>query len=124
MRLQDFASQSRYLNWNESDTYMVALAQTFDEFTNLEPITSDKFDSEQFEIPIFIIDGKLVTESTLATKSKVLLNELITFWDENESIILRIHKKGSGFYTKYTVISTNNIYDKASGKIAKQPTKK
>jgi len=123
VRLSDFASQSRYLNWNESDTYNIGLSGTFHEFCELEPIRSDKFDSEQFEIPIIIVEGKTIVESTLATKSKVLLNELINFWAEQESLIIRVHKKGSGFYTKYTVKSTNSIYDKASGKIRKEPPK-
>ena len=123
MRLDDFAKQSRYLNWNEKDSYNICLQNSFDEFASLDEIASDKFDSSQFEIPIFIISGKDVEESTLATKSKVLLNEFINHWSENENLILKVHKKGSGFYTKYTVTSTSNIYDKASGKIRKQTAK-
>lgn len=123
MRLQDFALQSRYLNWNEMDTYNVALSITYEEFTNLTPSISDKFDSEQFEIPIIIIIGKDISESILATKSKILLNELISLWSDNDKLIVRIHKKGTGFYTKYTVTSTNSIYDKASGKTRKQTAK-
>ena len=87
-------------------------------------ITSEKFDSEQFEIPVYLIDGKEVEISTLATKSKILLSELLSFWSENQGLILKIHKKGSGFYTKYTVTSTNTIYDRASGKFKKLPAKK
>ena len=124
MRLDEFAKQSRYLSWNESDTYNISLSVTFEEFCGLKPISSDKFDSEQFEIPIFVIDGKEVLPSTLATKSKILLNSLIEHWNEEENLIVRVHKKGSGFYTKYTVTSTESLYDKASGKIRKQPAKK
>lgn len=123
MRLDEFAQQSRYLNWNETDTYNICLQTSFETFTSLGEIASDKFDSSQFEIPIFIISGKNVTESTLATKSKVLLNEFINHWSEDENLILKVHKKGSGFYTKYTVTSTSKIYDKTSGKISKQPSK-
>ena len=124
MDLKSYAAQSHYLNWSETDTYNIALAITFDEFINLEPVTSDKFDSEQFEIPIIIIDGKDTSQSILATKSKVLLNELIKIWNELDSVIVRIHKKGSGFYTKYHVTTSTSIYDKASGKIAKKTPKK
>ena len=124
MRLDDFAKQSRYLNWNEKDSYNICLSISFEDFISLGEVTSDKFDSSQFEIPIFIISGKESEPSTLATKSKVLLNELISYWDESENLILKVHKKGSGFYTKYTVTSTNSIYDKASGKISKQTAKK
>ena len=124
MRLQDFASQSRYLNWNENDTYNFALSVTFNEFCELKPVPSDKFDSEQFEIPIVIVEGKDTSLSILATKSKVLLNELISLWSENDNLIVRCHKKGSGFYTKYTVTSTDKVYDKASGKISKYLRKK
>ena len=123
MRLDEFAKQSRYLNWNETDTYNICLQSTFEEFASLSEIANDKFDSSQFEIPIFIISGKDVEESTLATKSKVLLNEFISHWSESENLILKIHKKGSGFYTKYTVTSTSKVYDKASGKISKEPPK-
>ena len=123
MRLDEFAKQSRYLNWNENDSYNIALQITFEEFCQLGEIASDKFDSTQFEIPIFVIDGKDVEVSTLATKSKVLLNEFITYWSESEDLILRVHKKGSGFYTKYTVTNTSKVYDKVSGKIKKQPAK-
>jgi len=124
MKLSDFATQSRYLNWNEKDSYNIALSVSFDEFLSLDEVQSDKFDSSQFEIPIVIIEGKSIEESTLATKSKVLLNELISNWSENEDLILKIHKKGSGFYTKYTVTSSDKLYDKASGKILKKPPKK
>ena len=123
MRLDEFAKQSRYLNWNETDTYNICLQTSFEEFVSLGEIASDKFDSSQFEIPIFIISGKDVEESTLATKSKVLLNEFINHWTEDENLILKVHKKGSGFYTKYTVTSTGKIYHKVSGKISKQPAK-
>ena len=123
MRLDEFAKQSRYLNWNENDSYNIALQISFEDFISLDEIQSDKFDSSQYEIPIVIISGKEIELSTLATKSKVLLNELISFWNENPSLILKVYKKGSGFYTKYTVTSTNKIYDKASGKILKEPTK-
>ncbi len=123
MRLDEFAKQSRYLNWNEKDSYNICLQDSFDDFISLGEITSEKFDSSQFEIPIFIISGKDVEESILATKSKVLLNELISYWSEDENLILKVHKKGSGFYTKYTVNSTNKLYHKVSGKFSKQPTK-
>ena len=123
MRLDEFAKQSRYLNWNENDSYNIALQISFDKFCQLDEISSDKFDSSQFEIPIYIISGKDSEPSTLATKSKVLLNEFITHWSENENLILRVHKKGSGFYTKYTVTNTNRVYDKASGKIVKKTAK-
>ena len=123
MRLDEFAKQSRYLNWNENDSYNICLQTDFETFCQLDETASDKFDSSQFEIPIFIISGKEVEPSTLATKSKVLLNEFIGFWSENENLILKVHKKGSGFYTKYTVTSTSNVYDKASGKIRKQTAK-
>ena len=123
MRLDEFAKQSRYLNWNENDSYNIALQITFEDFCTLGEITSDKFDSSQFEIPILIVSGKDTDPSTLATKSKVLLNEFINWWSENEDLILKVHKKGSGFYTKYTVTSTNKVYDKVSGKISKQPPK-
>ena len=123
MRLDEFAKQSRYLNWNETDTYNICLQTSFEEFISLGEIASDKFDSSQFEIPIFIVSGKDVEESTLATKSKVLLNEFISHWSENENLILKVHKKGSGFYTKYTVTSTDKIYHKVSGKISKRPAK-
>lgn len=123
VKLNEFAKQSRYLSWNESDTYNIALEISFEEFANLDEISSDKFDSSQYEIPILVISGKEVSQSTLATKSKVLLNELITYWSENENLILRVHKKGSGFYTKYTVTTSANIYDKASGKIVKKTAK-
>ena len=124
MRLQDFAEQSRYLNWSEKDTYDIALAVTFDEFVDLAPTSSEKFDSEQYEIPIFVIDGKESFPTIIATKSKVLLSEFISLWSENQSYILRVNKKGSGFYTKYNVINSNKIYDIASGKISKNPAKK
>ena len=124
MRLDEFATQSRYLSWNESDTYNISLAITFEEFCGLQPISSDKFDSEQFEIPIFVIEDKEATTSILATKSKILLNSLIELWNEKENHIVRIHKKGSGFYTKYTVEGTEYLYDKASSKIRKIPAKK
>ena len=123
MRLDEFAKQSRYLNWNETDTYNICLQTSFEEFISLGEIASDKFDSSQFEIPIFIISGKDVEESILATKSKVLLNEFINHWSENEDLILKVHKKGSGFYTKYTVTSTDKIYHKVSGKIVKETAK-
>lgn len=123
MRLQDFAKQSRYVNWSENDFYNLALGIDFEEFTTLEPTTSEKFESDQFEIPVFIIDGKESQPSILATKSKILLSELLSFWSEDQNCILRISKKGSGFYTKYTVVSTSSIYDKASGKIRKQTAK-
>ncbi|MCK5615654.1 hypothetical protein KAR91_78040, partial [Candidatus Pacearchaeota archaeon] len=116
MRLDEFAKQSRYLNWNETDTYNICLQTSFEEFISLGEIASDKFDSSQFEIPIFIISGKDVEDSIFATKSKVLLNELISYWNENEDLILKVHKKGSGFYTKYTVTSTFKVYHKVSGK--------
>ena len=123
VKLNDFAKQSRYLSWNEKDSYNIALGISFDEFLNLDEVTSDKFDSSQFEVPIFIISGKEVEGSILATKSKVLLNELINFWNEDSDLILKVHKKGSGFYTKYTVTDTSSIYDKASGKIRKKAAK-
>jgi hypothetical protein len=119
MRLDEFATKSRYLNWNEADNYNIGLEISFEDFCELDESQSDKFDSSQYEIPILIVVGKKVEPSILATKSKLLLNELIRFWSENEDLIVKIHKKGSGFYTKYTVTSTNNIYDKASGKFAK-----
>ncbi len=109
MRLDDFAKQSRYLNWNESDSYNICLQTSFEDFISLGEIPSDKFDSSQFEIPIYIVSGKDLEPSTLATKSKVLLNELINYWNESEDLIIKVHKKGSGFYTKYTVTSTSNI---------------
>ncbi len=121
MRLDEFAKQSRYLNWNEKDSYNISLQVSYEDFLSLGEITSEKFDSSQFEIPVFIISGKEIEVSTFATKSKVLINELIGFWDENENLILKVHKKGSGFYTKYTVTSTSKVYDKVSGKISKQP---
>lgn len=123
MRLDEFAKQSRYLNWNEKDSYNICLQGSFEDFLSLGEVTSDKFDSSQFEIPIFVITGKEIEESTLATKSKVLLNEFINHWSQNENLILRVHKKGSGFYTKYTVTSTDKVYDKVSGKIVKQTAK-
>lgn len=123
MRLDDFAKQSRYLNWSEKDSYNICLNCSFEDFIGLGETTSDKFDSSQFEIPIFVISGKEIEESVLATKSKVLLNEFINYWNENESLILKVHKKGSGFFTKYTVTSTNRVYDKASGKISKEAAK-
>ena len=123
MRLQDFAKQSRYLNWNESDSYNISLSLSFEDFCELPEISSDKFDSNQFEIPIFVIDGKEVYESILATKSKVLLSECLAQWSDDPERILRVFKKGSGFYTKYTVTASANIYDKASGKILKKAPK-
>jgi len=123
MRLDEFAKQSRYLNWNENDSYNISLAISFEDFISLGEVASDKFDSSQFEIPILVISGKESEASTLATKSKVLLNELISFWNESENLILKVHKKGSGFYTKYTVTSTNKVIDKASGKISKETAK-
>ena len=121
MRLDEFAKQSRYLNWNENDSYNICLQTSFEDFCELGEIASDKFDSSQFEIPIFIISGKEVEESTLATKSKALLNEFLDHWGKDENLILKVYKKGSGFYTKYTVTSTSKVYDKMSGKISKQP---
>jgi hypothetical protein len=121
--LKDFASKSRFVNWNESDIYNIALNISYEEFLDLKPITSDKFDSEQFEIPVVVISGKDISKSILATKSKLLLNELISFWDSDPDLIVRIHKKGTGFYTKYTLEPSTKVYDKASGKIKNKGAK-
>ena len=123
-KLSEFAKQSRYLNWNDSEFYNIGLIDTFADFVELDDVRSETFDSDQFEIPIFLFENKEVTQSILATKSKLLLNDLINFWAEQEALILRVHKKGTGFRTKYTVTSTSSTYDKATGKIVKQPAKK
>lgn len=124
MRLDDYAKSGKYLKWNETDQHDISLAIPYEEFAALEPVFSDRHESEQYEIPIIAVDDSAPYESILATKSKFLLVELLNGWKDNENLVLRIKKAGTGFYTKWTVQRSNTIYDKASGKMRRLPAKK
>jgi len=125
VKLGDYAHSGKYLKWKDTNIHHISLQSTYDEFYEIEPVLSDSHGSEQYEVPIRVHDPDIETyESILATKSKLLLVELINHWKVDENLILRIHKEGTGFYTKWKVAPSNHIYDKVSGKVKKRPAKK
>lgn len=125
MKLEDYARSGKYLKWTDTDTHHIALAIDYEEFRNIEPVLSDQHGSDQYEIPVFVKDpDEDLYESVLATKSKHLLINLLNEWKDSPSIILRLHKQGTGFYTKWTIVRSTSFYDKASGKVKRLPAKK
>jgi len=125
MKLEDYARSGRYLKWQETNIHHIALGISYDEFRNIEPVLSDRHGSDQYEIPIWVTDPDIdIYESVLATKSKHLLVELLNKWEKCPDTILRIHKEGTGFYTKWTINHTKKLYDTASGKVKNLPATK
>lgn len=123
--LGDYAHSGKYLKWQEQDWHNVALNLEYQEFYDIKPTFSDRHESEQYEIPVVVIEPDVDHyESILATKSKDLLVKLLNVWKEHENILVRLHKSGTGFYTKWTVTKIKQYYDKASGKVTKTPPKK
>jgi len=126
MKLKEFATKSKYLKWDR-EHHFIALAISFDEFCELEPVLSDAYGSDQFEIPIFVFEDQSLKEShdcILGTKSKVILNHFIEKWEKDQDRILRVKKIGSGFNTKYEVIQTDYRYSNgAAEKISKKRKK-
>lgn len=125
MKLEDYARSGRYLKWQETNIHHIGLNTDFDTFRSIEPVLSDRHGSDQYEIPIIVKDvDEDLYESILATKSKDLLVKLLNEWKESPTILLRLSKEGTGFYTKWTVSRTPYRYDKASGKVKRLPAKK
>jgi len=125
MRLEDYARSGRYLKWTDTNIHHIALSISYEEFRDIEPVLSDRHGTDQYEIPILVKDPDTdIYESILATKSKGLLVELLNGWKDDERIIIRLVKEGTGFYTKWTVTPSNHYYDKASGKVKNLPAKK
>ena len=124
-KLEDYARAGKYLKWVGTDIHHIALDIQFDGFKNMEPVLSDRHGTDQYEVPIIVQDvGQTLYQSILATKSKDLLVKLLNIWQEDPRIVVRLHKEGTGFYTKWSVDITEFRYDKASGKVTKQPAKK
>jgi hypothetical protein len=124
MKLEDYAQSGKYLKWSETDVHDISLNISYDEFLQLEPIFSDNYGSDQYELPIVCVDKEPFYESVLATKSKNLLVGLINAWSQDDRKVLRIKKSGSGFHTRWTIQESDMYYDKASAKVKRLPTKK
>lgn len=128
MRLDEYAKSGKYLKWTDTDQHDIILAIPYSQFEALDDVSSGTYDTEQYEVPIYVVDGieegHEPFESILATKSKNLLVHLLNGWKIHHSHILRLKKQGSGFHTKWTVQESGKYYATATAKVTKTPPKK
>lgn len=117
MKLSDYAKSSTYLKWVDTDTHDICCPCSYEDLCELQPTFNDRHNTEQYEIPIFVVSTDKVSESVLATKSKTLIVQLLSCWEPSPQRIIRLKKTGTGFYTKWTTTISNKYYDMASGKI-------
>ena len=111
MKLGEYAKSGKYLKWIDTDQYdIICDLETYDDFFNLEPVFSEVYEAEQYEIPVMYLDNKEMVASVLATRSKDLMRQLLEIWEIDMRKIVRVKKRGHGFATKWIVQDSNKAW--------------
>lgn len=112
MELQDYIVSGQYEKLSDGEPRLIGIDCSIDELLRLEPVTSEVYASEQYEVPVKVYSTDLteVRTSIIATRSKRLLSEFVNQWQSDIGAILRVHCSGSGFRSTFTVqkVEVNN----------------